>query len=300
MLIGPEWPCELQGVTESVTSAHVTVAPAHSAPFGIDLASASSDVLGSFSGSVQLFAAALKRLYAAPVRRAARAILEGRLLDPEHPERGRWLRDEVDDFVRATWSRVEELLPAAELERLPTYGNRHNVFLAVVTTAAYQVLLERGVSPRYAATLVGDVGWKIYAQMLTLAAAPFRLSSRDPFKRMQRTLKALLVFPFSAPGRPGYEVQTWLEGDRFFTHWTHCPPQAFVRRLVQLEGDHGELDAFYRSWCLYDWPGADLLAGDSRRGHYQRSHTMSRGDSVCDMCWRGTAVNGLTNRRATV
>lgn len=231
----------------------------------------------------------LTLIYRPIVRRAARQVLDGRSIQRNRPELGRWARREVDAFVDTTWVRAHELLVDARLDELPTYGNRHNVFLAVVTTAAYQSLLDRGLSADYAATLVGDVGWKIYAWMLSVIAFPFRITTRDPYKRIERTLRALLVFPFSAPGAPGYEVEVWAEGDRLFTHWTHCPPHSFVRRLVEDHGDRGELDAFYRSWCLYDWPAADLLAGDGKRGHYARPHTMSRGDPVCDMCWLGRA-----------
>lgn len=229
--------------------------------------------------------AILIRLYRPLLRRAARQVLEGRLLDPDRPEQGRWLRSDVDGYLDAVWRRAGELVPDARLGELPTLGNRHNVFLAVVTTAAYQAMIDRGVERRYAMQLVADVGWKIYAQMLRLAALPARLTHRDPKIRMERTLRALMKFPFSAPGRPGYEVRVWSEGDRVYTHWTHCPPHTFVRDLVQRRGDRGELEAFSRSWCLYDWPGADILAGDGERGHYERPHTLSLGDPVCDMCW---------------
>lgn len=177
------------------------------------------------------------------------------------------------------------MLPAAGLDRLPTWGSRLNVVMAVVTTAAYREMLDRGVARDYAATLVADVGWKIYAWMLTASAIPARLFARSPVRRLGWTLKLLMWFPFSAPGKPAYEVRTWSDGERVFTHWTHCPPQTFVRALVAREEDRGELDAFYRSWCLYDWAAADLLAGDGERGHYERPHTLSRGDAVCDMCW---------------
>lgn len=239
-------------------------------------------------------AAILIRLYRPLLRRAARQVLEGRRLDPERPEQGRWLRSDVDGYLDAVWRRARETVPDARLDELPTLGNRHNVFLAVVTTAAYQVMIDRGIERRYAMELVADVGWKLYAWMLRLAALPARLAHRDPKVRMERTLRALMKFPFSAPGRPGYEVQVWSEGDRVHTHWTHCPPQAFVRALVERRGDRGELEAFFRSWCLYDWPGADVLAGDGERGHYERPHTLSRGDSVCDMCWhaRGAGHRG--------
>jgi len=102
-----------------------------------------------------------------------------------------------------------------------------------------------------------------------------------------------MVFPFSAPGRPGYEAEVWREEGQLLTHWTWCPPQTFVRDLVDRRGDRGELDAFYRAWCLYDWPGADLIADDGEHGHYARRHTLSRGDAVCDMCWKAGCAKGV-------
>lgn len=231
------------------------------------------------------------------LRRATREALQGRLLDPGAPERGRWLRADVAAFRKATWHRVDALLPSAHLERLPTFGNRLNVFMAVVTTAAYRELLERGVSRERAATLVADVGWKIYAWMLSAAALPARLLTRSRQRRLEWTLRLLMRFPFSAPGAPGYEVEAWSDGTRFHTHWTHCPPQAFVRSLVEEGEDRGELEAFRRSWCLYDWAGADLLVRDGKHGHYARSRTMSDGDPVCDMCWSSTRLDGLRTAR---
>lgn len=233
-----------------------------------------------------VFVGVLRLGYRPIVRWAARQTLEGRFFDPGNPERGRWLRSDVNEFLTETWDQVDQLVVRARLSELPTFGSRHNVFLAAITTAAYEALLGRGVSCSYAASLVGDVGWKIYAWMLRLASAPFRLTSRDPQKRLERTLRALMVFPFSAPGAPAYEVSAWAESGRFFTHWTHCPPQTFVRRLVEEGEDKGELDAFYSSWCLYDWSAAQLIAGRDATGEYERKHTLSRGDAVCDMCWR--------------
>ncbi len=245
---------------------------------------------------IRTFVGMLTLAYRPVLRCATRQALEGRLLDPERPERGRWLRRDVRSYLGDVWNRVTDLTPKAKLDALPTYGNRHNVFLAVVTTAAYQVLVERGVQRSYASSLISDVGWKIYAWMLSVVALPFRLTTRDPQTRMERILKALMLFPFSVPGAPGYEVRAWSEGDRFFTHWTHCPPHAFVRRLVESGADNGELDAFYRSWCLYDWAAADLLAGDGTHGHYARPHTMSKGDPICDMCWWGRAGRVFVDR----
>lgn len=225
-------------------------------------------------------------LYRPLIRRAARQILQGRLLDPDAPEKGRWLRREVNDMLSRTWDRVAILTEMSGLATIPTLGNRHNVYLAIITTAAYQALLAQGQDQKRAASLVADVGWKIYALGIWLMSLPFRLTSRDPGKRIERTINALLVFPFNAPGRPGYEMKLSKRDGDVLTHWTWCPPQAFVRALIAQQGDQGELEAFYHSWCLYDWPGADIMADDGQRGHYQRTRTLSRGDPVCDMCWR--------------
>ena len=224
-------------------------------------------------------------LYRPLIKRSARQILQGRLLDPEKPDKGRWLRIDVNNVLKASWARVEKLLPKAGFENIPTMGNRHNVYLAVLTTAAYQVIVESGHSKTRAAILVSDVGWKLYEFGIKMMSLPFRLTTRDPGKRINKTIKALLVFPFNAPGRPGYEVKVQELDGKMLTHWTWCPPQAFVRSATEVDGDNGELEAFYKSWCLYDWPGADIMAGDGKRGHYERKLTQSKGDSVCDMCW---------------
>lgn len=233
----------------------------------------------------------LKRIYRPIVRRATRQILEGREMDPSQPAKGRWLRSDVTDFIDGVWSRIDTLLPSACLEDLPNYGNRHNVFLAILTTACYRELLDRGAPREYAATLMSDIGWKIYGAMFKWVSLPFRITTTDRQKAIERTLRALMIFPFSAPGAPGYDVETWSEGGRYYTSWKHCPPQTFVRNLVAEQGDHGELEAFRRSWCVYDWDGADVLAGDGRKGHYSRTTTLSHGDSVCDMCWHARPGN---------
>lgn len=224
--------------------------------------------------------------YGAVLRRSAWRVLHGRLVDPAEAWRGRWGSARLDRFFANLWRRVDEMIPLAELDRLPTLGSRHNVVLAAVTTAAYQILIEDGITRARARAQVAALGWRIYARLLQAVARPIRWWVRDPTRRLERTLRALMVFPFSASGAPGYAVEVWTEGGDIFTYWTHCPPQSLVRRLIAVQGDRGELDAFHASWCRYDWPAADLLVGDRRGGHYRRRHTLSRGDSVCDMCWR--------------
>jgi len=235
-----------------------------------------------------------KIIYMPIFGRAARQILRGRQLERGNPRKGRWLESDVQIFLSKTWNEADLLMPLAEFDELPTVGARHNVFLAVLTTAAYRVMAEEVEDPDDARSLVADIGWKIYRWMLKLYSSPFKILYKDPGKRMEKVLRALMVFPFHTSGKPGYEADVWTEGDKTYTYWTHCPPQSFVRRVVEAKGDHGELDAFYNSWCRYDWAGADLIADDGKHGHYTREHTLSRGDSVCDMCWYGKPVEKET------
>lgn len=229
----------------------------------------------------------LRQVLKIAIRKAAYQILMGRLLDREQPERGRFLRHDVDAILSQTWREVDELLPEAHLERIPTLGNRQNVFLAVLTVGAYHALRQAGIEKEYAIELFADMGWKVYAKFLPLPKLIARIITRDPQKQVNIILRMFMVYPFSTPGRPGYECRAWAEPGRFCTYWTHCPPFEFIRQYVEAHGDSGELEAFQRSWCWYDWALAYAMVdgGFKVRGYYQRPHTLSQGDDICDMLW---------------
>lgn len=218
------------------------------------------------------------------VRRAAHQIFAGRLLQREHPERGRFLTGDVDAILSQAWRHLDAMLPEAELQRIPTLGNRQNVYLAMLTVAAHRAFLDAGIERDYAIELFADVGWKVYEHFVSLPRWAARILTRDPQRRLELILRALLVYPFSRPGRPGYECRVWSEPGAFCTYWTHCPPYDFVRRWVEAHGDHGEVEAFRRSWCWYDWAVARAML-DGADARYERPHTLSEGDDVCDMRW---------------
>jgi hypothetical protein len=182
-----------------------------------------------------------------------------------------------------------------------SFGNRLMVELAMYTIAGYRQLLGLGVDPTNAKEAMADIGWHVYRLLLGLASAPAKLIWRDPRRRLLATIRVLARFPFTPQEPHGYAVHIRQEDDRLFTHWTRCPPLEFVRAAVEHEQDPDLLDAFYESWCLYDWPGADVVAGDGKCGHYRRSQTLSCGDPVCDMCWIGEGSrrrsNGLLDRQ---
>lgn len=227
----------------------------------------------------------VRRMILTTLRRSANWVLLTRQITEKGQEPRRWMRRDVERFMSKVMGEAEEMRSVANLDALAKAGNRLMVEMAIFTSAAYRVLLDYGIPADNARMLVADVGWDYYARLLRLTSLPFRLTSRDPGSRLRRTIRLLLWFPFSAPGAPGYAVDVRLEGPNILTHFTHCPPQTFVRTLIATKGDRGDLEAFRQSWCTYDWPGADLIADDGKRGHYVRNQTLSAGDPRCDMCW---------------
>ncbi|RBI72285.1 hypothetical protein DQW77_11040 [Roseovarius sp. TE539] len=226
-----------------------------------------------------------RRIIRLVTRRAARKGLANNLLTFADGIQTRWLDPEIARFLEAMDSEVPRLRARADFDALPGFGNRVMVEFAVWTTAADRSLRHLGVKPETARAVVADLGWDVYRRMLRLSSLPARLVTRDPGRRLRWTIRALLYFPFNGPGAPGYAVETRRDGDNILTHFTCCPPQSFARRLADIDDDPDTLEAFRQSWCTYDWPGADLIAGDGVRGHYRRRRTLSHGDDVCDMCW---------------
>jgi hypothetical protein len=214
--------------------------------------------------------------------RAARQILQGRLIDRDRPDKGRFLRRDVDAILQQTWRYLAEMLPEARLEQLQTLGNRQNKLGAVMTTALYRALRDTGVEKDYAIELMSDAGWKVYEKFVVLPRFVARLVTRDPQKQMNLILRAMMRYPFSRPGRPGYECKAWAEPDKFYTYWTFCPAYDYVRQYVQEHGDGGEIEAFQKSWCSYDPAFAGAMV---EGGAYERPHALSFGDDVCDMVW---------------
>ena len=238
-----------------------------------------------------------RRILARLVSRAARRVLVNRTLINTEGRHLRWLGPEIDRFLAALEAEAGALRSGAGLEMLPSFGNRLMVEFAVYTAAGDRVLRRLHIAPSCAQVVVADLGWDVYRRMLALSSLPIRLITHDPGRRLRWSIRMLLRFPFDAAGAPGYAVEYRTESEDLLTHFTHCPPQSYVRRLSEETKDPYALEAFRASWCRYDWPGADIIAGDRHRGHYRRRQTLSPGDPVCDMVWVARASRGTESAR---
>lgn len=218
-------------------------------------------------------------------RNATRRVLVDRSLRNMSGQEFRWLQGDINCFLIEVKSEVAHLRPMAQLGGLPNFGSRLMVEFAIYTVAADRTLRDRDLDPASARDVLADIGWSVYRQLLALSSLPARLVARDPGKRVRWSIRGLLIFPFRPVGAPGYAAEVFRDGEDLHTHFTHCPPQSFARRIADETGDPEALAGFANSWCTYDWPGADLIAADGHRGHYIRRRTLSAGDPVCDMCW---------------
>jgi hypothetical protein len=219
------------------------------------------------------------------IRDAAGRVLIDRSLRSKTRQEIRWLRRDINFFLSEVSTKASRLRRLAQLGALPDFGSRLMVELAIYTVAADRTLRDRDLDPRSAQDALGDIGWSVYRRLLAVSSLPARLVTRDPGKRLRWSIRGLLIFPFRPVGAPGYAANVFREGEDIHTHFTHCPPQSFARRIADETDDPEALTGFANSWCKYDWPGADLIAADGHRGHYIRRRTLSAGDSVCDMCW---------------
>lgn len=240
-----------------------------------------------------------KLFYRWATKRALKHLVRGRMIEPDNPEAGRLLPSQVSAIYNTTFKNMDRILKEDPLAGVPTLGNRHNVLLAVLTVSLYQALLETGLSRSRARTLLADAGWRLYVSFLIIPKTIARLRSRDPQQQMNIILNMFLRFPFSTPGRPGYEVQLSEQDDRFLTTWTFCPPYHFVQQYVRKHGDRGELKAFQQTWCWFDWALTYVMMdGNDAPGYYRRPHTLSHGDAYCDMCWAARPPSDIESAQA--
>jgi L-2-amino-thiazoline-4-carboxylic acid hydrolase len=207
---------------------------------------------------------------------AAKRALLGRRLDPDDPAQGRFTREQVRRILTQAWRRYDELVPGAHVERNMTHGSCQNELLAVLALAIYRTLLADGVQAKYATELVTDLVWKIYEKWVVLPRLVARWAKDDPQEQMNLMLRMFLRYPFS---RPGYDWKAWTEDSGAYAiDFYRCPMRDYMR-------SQGEEEFMLNSICTLDFALAQVMTGG---GRYQRPHTLSAGDRVCDMKWFAT------------
>ncbi len=207
------------------------------------------------------------------VNRAMKQILVGRERRAFQPEKGRFMASDMDAVIARTWQHYDGLSSSAP--KFKKHGNKRLMRNGVFSLALYRSLCQTVEDKEYATKLAGDVLWKGYEMSMKLPAALARLVHRDRKKQMDYLCGMGVKYRFSPPA---YEVNTRFENNTFFMDFTRCPICDFFR-------DQGEeeLEFFRNTWCKMDWAVIEVMVKGPVR--YERQHTLSSGDDICDMRW---------------
>jgi hypothetical protein len=195
----------------------------------------------------------------------------------DNPQSRRFTRGDIRALVREMKQQARELIAAADLGRLKSRGNRFNTTLGLYHVALYRGLRGQGVADDEAIRLAREIGWTFYAaasRYLYWLVRPFVWNKQ---KQINSVLRILMIFPFNRDPN-GYQFTIKNEADHMRTDWTQC----VVLEAIKRSGNEADLNFFRHSWCQYDFHFPALISQD---GYYEREHTLSFGDGVCDMKW---------------
>ena len=203
---------------------------------------------------------------------AARRVLVGRVRSRLAPERGRFVRADVDGLLKRAWA--DYLRRTADLPPQPTAGSRMNLRLACFTLSFFDALTASGAERDHAIDIVADAAWSIYRLWARIALGLARLTFRkttalgfavvgDGGRQGQVSLR----FPFNAPG---YLVETVPAAGGTAFDVVRCPVAAYFR-------EQGAADLCVASWCNLDYALAQLT-----HEKLVRTKTLAEGQGRCD------------------
>jgi len=205
---------------------------------------------------------------------AAREVLAGRLRSQQEPQKGRFMQSDVSRILDRARCNIYDLMPL-----IPKQKSRENfrvIFLSITHLSIYRTLLNEGTEKDYATNLIGDIVWKTVSGSWRFMILKFiiRLITSNPHKQLGMQLRLLGRFVYTPPG---YKHELSSDSNAYYWNFYRCPPLDFY----STQGEEA-LEMFRRTWCVVDFASAELML---RGVKYERPHTLSAGDNVCDMRW---------------
>jgi len=206
-------------------------------------------------------------------------ILSPRCRQEGKAENGRFTIKEIKQIMFQAELNAKDLIPYfTDYDNL---GNYMMEYGGLLDLAIYRALVKENIARDYAMNLVGDMIWQARLNgnggipiIYPLRRAWAKLTTKDPVDFLGKYIREAMKFPYS---EPGYKVEFYKEKDVYCTDFYSCPVFNFYKQF-------GEEEAalFKKTWCTIDYAVAENLV---EGGKYQRKHTLSDGDKVCDMRW---------------
>lgn len=214
----------------------------------------------------------VRLIYRPLAARAARHVLVGRLRSRRAPERGRFVRADVDDLLKRAWADYRRR--AAGLPPQPTAGSRMNLRLACFTLSFFDALSASGAEREHAIELVADAAWRVYRLWARVALGLARLTFRKTTALGFAVVghgdgrgQVSLRFPFNAPG---YLIETVPADQGTAFDVVRCPVAAYFR-------GQSAADLCVAAWCNLDYALAQLT-----HEKLVRTKTLAEGQGRCD------------------
>jgi hypothetical protein len=193
------------------------------------------------------------------------------------PEYGRFISRDIKQIIFQAHSNIKELTPYCSYS--DNIGNYLWEYLGLIDLAIYRALVKERIDSDYAVRLLGDMIWqaRVNAKGLIPIIDPLRLKlakimTKDPMAFLEKRLKDGMKFPYS---EPGYKVELYKDKNVYCMDFYSCPVFDFYKHFGK-----EEMTLFRKTWCTYDYAAVEHLV---EGGKYQREHTLSDGDEVCDM-----------------
>lgn len=220
----------------------------------------------------------MRHLVLSAKKKAIRSELTVRNRAHARPKEGRFTDRDIDRIIAQVESNMLDLLPL--MPRQKSLGNLRNVYAGLIDLALYRALLHEGTEKSYASELVADTMWRVvednwYFNLRKFIGRMNKFQSGDPLRKLGKKLKQVMRFPYNPPG---YTIQLQRVDNVYHMDIYSCPVYDFFKKLGQ-----EELDLFRHTWCTFDYAVAEKVFVQG--GNYERQHTLSDGDEVCDMRW---------------
>ncbi len=195
------------------------------------------------------------------------------------PEYGRFTPKEIKRIIFQANFNIKEIMPY--FMDIDNIGNYQNEYGGLLDLAIYRALIKEGIDSNYAMNLVGDMMWQVVVNSKGLIPIidPLRkkllkLSTKDPMAYLEKRLNQAMKYPYS---KPGYKIEFYKDNQIYCMDIYTCPVYDFFKQF-----GNEEMTLFKKTWCTFDYTSAEHIVEGCK---YERKHTLSDGDKVCDMRW---------------
>jgi ubiquinone biosynthesis protein len=176
----------------------------------------------------------------------------------------------IEDILDCYWKKYLQLGP--DVPRLPTLGGNLTVHLAAMSTAFYQELTLRGISPEKTTDQYYEIAWKIYQKMGKFSWWLASWGNHSGHDRLLKATRQFRAFPFNSPSYLWKDVA--VENNVVGFNCIKCP----VAEYFQTKGLS---DFCVKTWCALDYPLAEMW-----NAKLERTGSIAGGAQVCDFRWK--------------